>query len=202
MAATEPLTYSPLDVYAGIPTAERSGMTPDEFFRFSSEEGSFELIRGEVIQLPPTGGEHGAVGGDTYSVLREFVKAHDLGVVLIGETGYILERDPYTVRAPDVSFLSKSRLVDGKPPRSFIPGAPDLAVEILSPSDALPSAEAKARMYLRAGGQTVWILNPVDQTLRIYRNGEETQVRGPNDEADAEPALPGFRCPVARLFGA
>jgi Uma2 family endonuclease len=185
-----------------VPTAELTGMPPDRFLQFcGDDDGIYEMIRGEVIQLAPAGMEHSEIEGETFVLLRSFVKERDLGTVWTGDAGFILERDPFTVRSPDVAFVSKAR-IPAQLQKGFFPGAPDLAVEILFPTDSLKSVEPKVMMYLRAGSGVVWVLNPRDQTLRIYRNGEETQVRGPNDEADAEPALPEFRCPVARLFGA
>jgi Uma2 family endonuclease len=179
-----------------------AGMTPDEFLQFcGDDDGIYEMIRGEVVPLAPAGMEHSEIEGETFVLLRSFVKERDLGTVWMGGAGFILERDPFTVRSPDVAFVSKAR-IPAQHRKGFFPGAPDVAVEILSPTDSLKSVEPKVLMYLRAGSGVVWVLNPRDQTLRIYRNGEETQVRGTNDEADAEPVLPGFRCPVARLFGA
>jgi Uma2 family endonuclease len=129
------------------------------------------------------------------------VEEHDLGEILSIETGFVLERDPYTVRAPDIAFLSKAR-ADQDDDNRFVTGAPDLAVEILSPTDSLKATERKALMYLRAGASVVWILNPLDTSARVYRKDGTVQLLGPLDEIDAEPVLPGFRFPVWKLFGA
>jgi Uma2 family endonuclease len=176
------------------------GLTPEEFMRLYSDEDYVELIRGEVVQLTPPGLRHGLIGEEVRDVLKPYVKIGNLGIVLSMEIGYVLEREPYTVRAPDVSFISQARLEQVEDEEKHFPGAPDLAVEILSPTDSLRATESKARMYLRAGGSVVWILDPKDKTLRIYRPDADPIVLGPDDEADAEPALPGFRCNVGNLF--
>ncbi|MBW3622100.1 MAG: Uma2 family endonuclease [Armatimonadetes bacterium] len=199
MAAINPLSTA-RDTSFSIPTAESNGLTPDQFLALCGDETYLELVRGEVVQLAPANFYHGRKALRAGRLLDEFAEAHDLGVVVGQDTGFILERDPYSVRAPDVAFVSKARLPEDLPER-FFPGAPDLAVEILSPTDSLKAAEAKAMMYLRAGGTVVWILDPKDRSCRIYRRDESVRALGPDDEADAEPVLPGFRCPVSHLFG-
>jgi Uma2 family endonuclease len=177
-------------------------MTPDEFLAYCSNEDKFcELIRGEVISVPPAGMDHSEVEGEAFVILRTYVKANGLGTVWGGDAGFILERDPFTVRSPDISFLAKSRF-EGRPfPKGFCPGAPELAVEIISPSNSLPALEAKARMYLRAGGKAVWIMDPTTTTVRVYRPEAEPKLFQAGEDLDAEPAIPGFRCPVWKLFG-
>jgi Uma2 family endonuclease len=176
------------------------GMTADEFLEFCGDEKFLELVRGEVVPVTLAGIEHNLIESEVYDRLKEFVKQGKIGFVLTGDAGFILERNPSTVRSPDVAFVSRERFDQVDDIKGFFPGAPDLAVEVLSPTDPLPATEAKARMYLRAGCLVVWILNPADHTLRIYRADAEPQILGPDGEADAEPALPGFRCPVRDLF--
>lgn len=185
-----------------IPAANSTGLLPDQFLALcADDDGIYELIRGEVVQLTPAGEDHSEIESETFFLLRSFVKEKGLGTVWAGDAGFILEKEPYTVRSPDVAFISKARLSTPRNRKSFFPGAPDLAVEILSPTDSLKAAESKAMMYLRAGGSVVWILDPKDRSCRIYRRDEAVRVLGPEDDLDAEPVLPGFRCPVARLYG-
>jgi Uma2 family endonuclease len=197
MAITEQERYSLHDV----PVAPTGGMTADEFLQCSEDGVFLELVRGEVVRLAPAGGQHSRTGGRVYRILDEFVEERDLGVVFNSDAGFILERDPFTVRPPDVAFIAKTRMTEDQIPVGFISGAPDLAVEILSPTDTLQAAEAKARMYLRAGAKLVLIMDPGDQTIRAYRPESEVVIFGPEDELNAEPVLPGFRCPVWKLFG-
>ncbi|MBW3622119.1 MAG: Uma2 family endonuclease [Armatimonadetes bacterium] len=179
----------------------RPCMTADEFLEFCRNEKHLELVRGAVIQLSPSGIVHNQIESHASDLLKAFVMPRKLGVVWTGDAGFILERDPFTVRSPDLSFVRQERFEPVKHLEGFFPGAPDFAVEILSPTDSLKATEAKAQMYLRTGCSVVWILNPADFTLRIYRVGEAVRVLGLDDEADAEPVLPGFRCPVRDLFG-
>lgn len=179
----------------------RSCMTADEFLEFCRNEKHLELVRGAVIQLSPSGIVHNQIESHASDILKAFVKPRKLGVVWTGDAGFILERDPFTVRSPDLSFVKQERFEPVKQRAGFFPGAPDFAVEILSPTDSLKATEAKAQMYLRTGCSVVWILDPADHTLRIYRAGEDARLLNLEDEADAEPALPGFRCPVRDLFG-
>jgi Uma2 family endonuclease len=186
---------------SALPENAAVGMTPEEFLRQYSDEPFVELVRGEVVPLSPTSVKHNQAESETSDQLKAFVKPGDLGVVWTGDAGFILERNPYTVRSPDVSFITKERYEKVKDLDGFFPGAPDLAVEILSLTDSMKATERKALMYLRAGASVVWILNPSDTSARVYRKDGTVQLLGPLDEIDAEPALPGFRCPVWKLFG-
>jgi Uma2 family endonuclease len=183
------------DERTAIPKGSTSGLTLQEFM---DPPGDFlELIRGEVVQWAPPGFDHGEIEGELFALLREYVRPRRLGR-LVTEADFIRKRDPFTARAPDVAFVSQRRVKETG--RGFYPGAPDLAVEILSPTETLIAAEAKARMYLRAGGSVVRILDPGDRTLRIYRPNQGPVLVG-TDAAAAEPALSGFRCVVRRFFG-
>jgi Uma2 family endonuclease len=196
------ITEQERSAFSAIPAAARVGLTLDEFLEQCGDGAFLELVRGEVVQLAPAGGQHSRTGGRVYRLLDEFVEENDLGIVFNSDAGFILEQSPYTVRSPDVAFISKDRMTEEQIPAGYIPGAPDLAVEILSPTDTLQATEAKARMYLRAGAKLVLIMTPGDQTIRAYRPEGEVAVLGPDDELDADhPALPGFRCPVWKLFG-
>jgi Uma2 family endonuclease len=177
-----------------------SGMTADEFLEFSGGESYLELVRGVVVQLSPASILLGRTAKRVHRTLDDFVETRGIGEVIGFETGFVLERGPDTVRAPDVAFLSNERLEAIEDESKFAPLAPDLAVEVLSPTDSVKAAGEKARMYLQTGSAVVWVLKPFDHTLRIYRPNTESQVLGPDDEADAEPVLPGFRCPVRGLF--
>jgi Uma2 family endonuclease len=176
------------------------GLTPEEFMHLYADEKFVELIRGEAVQLTPPGMEHAWLAGKIYAFLTAFVEENGLGLEGFVEAGFILEREPHTMRSPDVSFLPREKFKNAEDKSKYMLGAPDFAIEILSPTDSLRATESKARMYLRAGGGVVWILDPQGKTLRIYRPDAEPLVRERGDEADAEPVLPGFRCPVERLF--
>ncbi|MCA1618309.1 MAG: Uma2 family endonuclease [Acidobacteria bacterium] len=159
-----------------------------------------ELIRGEVRRMSPTGITHGVictrVGGD----LRSFVEANDLGVVCGAETGFILERDPDTVLGADAAFISHERLATVENPDKFGPFAPDLAVEVLSPSNTRREMEEKIALYFGGGARAVWVFNPKKRTAAVYTSPSDVRVFGEQDVLEGGEVLPGFRLELAKLF--
>jgi Uma2 family endonuclease len=161
--------------------------------------GRCELLQGEVVRMAPAGAEHGGLAHELARLVGNFVAEHDLGRVYAAETGFILSRDPDTVRAPDVAFVTKDRLPP-RPIRGFFPGAPDLAVEVVSPTDRLADVHEKVNQWLAAGTRSVWVVDPVNRTLEVNRpDGSVTRLRQP-DELRDDPALPGFVLSMAELF--
>lgn len=158
-----------------------------------------ELVRGRLAREPQPGEEHGWLEVRLSHHLYGFVEANGLGIVL-GPVGYRLEEDPPTVRAPDLSFLSHARIEGGYPVRRFRRIAPDLAVEIVSPSNRAGDLVEKAHHFLDAGSRLVWVVNPLGRTLTVHRSRSDVAVLGVEDTLEGEDVLPGFRLPVARLF--
>jgi Uncharacterized protein conserved in cyanobacteria len=111
-----------------------------------------------------------------------------------------LRRIPDTVRAPDVSFVAKARIPATGVPKTYWPFAPDLAVEIVSPWDRFADVQTKVAEYLEAGTRLVWVWNPPTRTVFVYRSLRDVQVLGEEDELSGEDVVPGFRCPVKRVF--
>jgi Uma2 family endonuclease len=112
-------------------------------------DGRWEIVEGRLVTMTPTGYEHAGIVATITALLHQHVTSQRLGRVVTGETGFILSRDPDTLRAPDVAFVSAER--DDPDERGFFPGAPDLAVEVVSPQDRQQDVEAKARAWLEAG---------------------------------------------------
>ena len=161
--------------------------------------GRCELIRGELVHMSPAGGEHGWTIAKLTAKLVVFVEQHRLGFVFGAETGFVIERDPDTVRAPDVSFVRSGRITT-RPTRKFLPFAPDLAVEVISPSDSSTKVSAKAEQWLRCGTTTVWLIDPVRDSAAVCVLEDDVFVlRAVTELADAE-LLPGFVLPVKSLF--
>lgn len=127
------------------------------------------------------------------------VAAHDLGRVFAAETGFILSRQPDTVRAPDVAFISRARL-PSPPPRGFAEMAPDLAVEVLSPEDPLPEVLEKVADWLRAGTRLVWVVDPVRLLARVYRADGSESLLGENEALNGEDVLPTFSYDLRSLL--
>ncbi len=173
-------------------------MTADQLFE-APGLGRCELIRGELIHMSPAGGEHGWTIAKLTVRLGIFVEQHRLGYVFGAETGFVIELDPDTVRAPDVSFV-RSGKITARPTRKFLPFAPDLAVEVISPPDSSTEVSAKAEQWLRCGTTTVWLIDPVRDSAAVCVLEEDVFVlRAVTELADAE-LLPGFVLPVKSLF--
>ena len=181
-------------------SAPRPRMTAEELFDLPDDGGRFELIGGELAHMTPTGGEHGALAVRIGRLLDEHVEAHDLGVCCGAETGFILQRDPDTVRAPDAAVVLKSRIPDTGIPAGYWPFAPDVAVEVVSPSDRLAEVHVKIAEYFAAGTRLVWLVEPETRMVHVYRSLKVVEVVGTEQELEGGDVLPGFRCEVRRLF--
>ena len=172
-------------------------VTIDEFAAMPLE-GVWELIDGEMIELSPTADESGWVSGRVFSRIERFVDVRRLGWAFPPETGFILFDDRATIRSPDAAFVRLDRMpsLSG----GFVPMAPDLAAEVLSPTDRMADALAKIAMYLAAGVKVVWLVDPATRTVTIFHLDEPPTKLGVGDTLDGGDVLPGFSVPVAELF--
>jgi Uma2 family endonuclease len=175
-------------------------MTADEFFHMPDDGLRHELIRGEVRSMPLHGGLQGEVAIEFGSRLPQHVKANGLGRTYAAETGFLIERDPDPVRAPDVACVPRERLAQITDRSKFVPFAPDLAVEVASPDDRRAKIDKKARAWLAAGARMVWNAFPESRTVRVDRPGEPPVTLHEHDEIVGADVLPGFRCRVGDLF--
>jgi Uma2 family endonuclease len=167
----------------------------------ATDLGRCELVRGVLIMMSPAGFEHGAIAIALGAKIQNFVDARGLGVVTGAETGFYIERDPDTVRAPDVGFVSRDRMPP-RPIRGFFPGAPDLAVEVLSPDDSASEVLDKTQQWLAAGARAVWLVDPRKRTVSVYTVDGPLVVHAVGADLPGEPVLPGFRLSVAEIFPA
>ena len=174
--------------------------TADQLFQ-TSGLGRCELLHGELVMMTPAGFEHGRIVSRVNARLESFVEQQALGVVTGAETGFHIGRDPDTVRAPDVSFVRAER-VPAAPTKGFFPGAPDLAVEVLSPNDRASELLAKVQDWLGAGCRAVWVVDPATHTVSAYNRANEVTVYTVSDELPGGDLLPGFSLPVAEIFAA
>ena len=149
--------------------------------------------------MSPAGSEHGMIALSIGGILWDFVKRHSLGVVLGAETGFKIARDPDTVRAPDVAFIRANRIGD-RLPKGYFPGAPDLAVEVLSPDDRAGEVFEKVQNWLDAGCVAVWVVDPKTQSVTVYDAGCKATVLKSSDLLTGGDLLPGFSTPVAEFF--
>jgi Uma2 family endonuclease len=175
-------------------------MTEDDLFRLPMDHLRHELIKGELRTMAPTGGEHGAVTVNLTVPLGGYVKAKRLGRVFGAETGYTIEKNPDTVLAPDVSFLQASRIPPTGVTKKFIPGAPDLAVEVVSPGDTMNEVDAKVQDWLAAGTRLVWVVNPKPRTVTVHAAAHRPVILTEDQQLDGEDVVPGFSLPVREIF--
>lgn len=171
-------------------TAEELFNLPDDFYRH-------ELLKGELLTMSPPGPEHGFVIGNLSALLHAHLKANNLGHLYVGDTGFKLESNPDTVLAPDVSFVVRERV--GTPSPFYYFGAPDLAVEVLSPSDRKTKVERKTTLWLELGARSVWNVNPRRRTVEVVRADGKRWLFHESDEL-VDDTVPGFRVAVSQIF--
>jgi Uma2 family endonuclease len=175
-------------------------MTADELLRLTDDAHRYELVRGELRQMSPAGAEHGNRAMRFGATLYTFVRQHQLGVVFAAETGFILQTNPDTVRAPDVSFVRAERLPKEGLPAGYLPIAPDLAVEVISPSETAEEIQEKVQDYLKAGTEQVWLLYRRTGTIIIHHRSGKIESLHDTDVLDGGNTIPGFRIAVADIF--
>lgn len=180
-------------------TAEKT-MTADELLRMPDDGWRYELVRGELRKMSPPGSQHGAIAQDLAWRLAQFVKQHDLGQVFAAETGFLISRDPDTVRAPDAAFVNKSQLDRFGLPVAYFPEAPALAVEVVSPDDTAEEVDSKIRCWLSAGTLLAWVVYPGGRTITVYRSLDDIRVLTEADTLSGENVVPGFECQVSEIF--
>ncbi len=178
-------------------TAE-SITTADQLFQ-ASDLGRCELLRGELRMMSPAGSEHGMIAAELAAILLDFVKPRGLGVVLGAETGFRIAENPDTVRAPDVAFIRRQR-IGAELPDGFFPGAPDLAVEVLSPNDRAGEVLRKVQDWLAAGSAVVWVVDPKTQTATVYGADRRAVMLTSSETISGGDLLPGFSASVAAIF--
>lgn len=175
-------------------------LTADDLLRLHSEGVKGELIMGVLDEKVSSGLEHGEIVGNVLSPLHQFVKSRRLGRVFGSDMGILLERDPDTVREPDVAFISAERLPLDVRVRRYSEVVPDLVVEIVSPNDRPIPLFDKAQMWLRFGAQLVWIVNPEARTIEAWLQSGPSRTFTEADTLDGGDVLPGFTCPVRDIF--
>jgi Uma2 family endonuclease len=174
-------------------------MTIEEFAKID-EPGRFDLIRGELICMSPASTRHGIIGSRISTALVMFVVPQQLGEIPTSDTGYVLRDDPPVVVCPDAAYIRADRVPPDEELDGFFHGAPDIAVEVVSPSDRMSDVSAKVDEYILAGTPLVWIVEPRRRAVTIYRPDGSIRVLREDDELDGGEVLPGFRLKVADIF--
>lgn len=173
--------------------------TIDDLLNLPEHGRWHELVQGELRPMSPANSRHGEIATQIAVLLRAYARQHKLGRVLV-EGGYILSRSPDTVVAPDVSFIQRSRIPSAGLPETYFDGAPDLAVEIVSPNDSYNEIEEKIREYFRAGAALVWVVSPRSRSVAVHRPGAPVTILQDHDTLTCEDILPGFSIRVADIF--
>jgi Uma2 family endonuclease len=179
---------------------ERKLMTADELWQLPRDGMRHELVAGALRTMSPTGYEHGEVEADVVFNLKMALRGRGVGRIVGGEVGFRLRRSPDTVRGADVAFVRSGRRPVGESARRYFEGAPDLAVEIVSPGDTAAEVEEKVRDWLRHGAGAVWVIYPSGPGLVAHRPDGSARHHGPEDEVEGGEAVPGFRMRLADLL--
>ena len=171
-------------------------MTAQELGKLDDDSNRHELIKGELLTMPPVKHLHGRVAANLTLILGLYVRATHLGVVY-SESGYKLESDPDTVLGPDISFLSKERVDQAED--GYYEEPPDLAVEVLSPGDRKAYVEQKLAVYLETGARSVWLVDPRHRTVEVISSLDNRRMLHEDDEL-VDDTIPGFRVKVSEIF--
>ncbi|NJP12284.1 MAG: Uma2 family endonuclease [Leptolyngbyaceae cyanobacterium RU_5_1] len=179
--------------------AEQKIWTDQEFMALPEDGGRYELVNGEVINIGNSGMEHGNIAAVLTFYLNGQIIPNKLGVLCDSSTAFTMKSG--NKRSPDLSFVSKSRLKGVKRlPKGYFQGAPDLAVEVISPSNTFEEIHNKLVEYFESGCRLVWVINPDEQSVVVYRQPQPDKLLKITDTLDGEEIVPGFALPVAELF--
>jgi Uma2 family endonuclease len=175
-------------------------MTADELLALPRGEFRYELVDGELKKMSPAGQKHGRITVRLTEPLAKHVRTHQLGQVYAAETGFKLKSNPDTVRAADIAFVRRERLEVMGETESYWPAAPDLAVEVNSPSDTVREIEKKVMEWLEFGSQLVWVVSSKLHTVTVYRSLTDIVTLTEKDTLDGGEIVPGFQISIAEIF--
>lgn len=176
-------------------------LTAEEFAALPLEGLRSELIKGELHTMPPTTGGHGRITMRLSGSLFAYVSAHQLGETYAAETGFLIARNPDTVRAPDFAFIQRDRVPSRDSDSRWVPVIPDLVVEVASTGDRPAEIRQKAAMWLEAGVRMAWVVLPAEHVIEIHRAGQPVVTLDESAALEGADVVPGFTTPVAAIFG-
>ena len=181
-------------------TIKEKPYTAEELLRLPDDGMRRELVEGKLKEMAPAGNEHGYLALKIASRLERYVEANNLGRTYAAETGFKVASDPDTVRAPDAAFVGRGRLEKVGDVAGFWPGAPDLAVEVVSPGDTHAEVVEKSLAWLDAGCRMVLTVEPARKVVTVYRSREDIRILSTDEALDGADVVPGWRLPVAEIF--
>jgi len=161
----------------------------------------YDLILGELYQMPRAGDDHGALAGRVAVAVGRVVLDRRLGNIYVAEPGFVLSRNPDTLVAPDVAFVRAERLEPDRDRRKFLQIVPDLAVEVVSPSETPRMIADKIHAYVAAGIPLLWVMEPIRREVAVHGAGRAPVVLREGDILDGGDVIPGLRLPIEDLFG-
>ena len=185
-------------------STQKTLLTADEFYRlYSHKDGWYELVDGEVVEMAPVFRRHGRTASNINAAFHNYCRRTGAGWSEV-EVGYRVRSGPDTVRGPDVSLVLSDQPEDASEESGFVVGAPDIAVEVVSPSNSAAEMERKVAEYLAAGSQRVWVVYPPTQTaphrVVVHHSDSTTVTYGGDDVITDEELLPGFSLPLSEIF--
>lgn len=175
-------------------------LTAEALLAMSSTVGKAELLDGELIRMSPAGFEHGSITLKLAWPIARYVEEHELGIVCAAETGFLLRQNPDTVRAPDLAFVSQTRVDQVGPVKGYWPGCPDLVAEVVSPNDTSSDVQAKALAWIEAGCRIVWIVDPKQKHVMEFRSETSIRVFTVKDRLAASDMFGDWSIEVGKLF--
>ena len=179
---------------------EKKTWTAEDLLALTGDENHYEIVKGELIMMVPASARHGKFASRLVHALASCIGEHGLGQVYTAEPGFQLQAEPLTIRAPDVAFVQRERIPPEGEPEGFWAIAPDLVVEIVSPSETAQEVHEKVADYLRAGTRLLWLVYPASQAVMEYRSPMEARQLTVEDDLDGDEVVPGFRYPLKQLF--
>ncbi len=174
-------------------------LTAEDLLLISEPGKRFELDNGELIEMTPPNPLHALIVGQAYWLLRNYTQRAKAGLVF-SESGFVVRRDPDTVRAPDVAFVAKDRLALSSVREKYLEIAPDLVVEVVSPGDRAAEVQTKVREWFDAGVKLLWLVFPRTRSVAVYHSPKDMHEFWEDDMLDGGTVLPGFSCYVREMF--
>ena len=183
-----------------VPAAGHNLLTADDLAKQPDDGTRYALVKGVLQKMPPAGFEHGICAAEIGSRLNVHVKTHQLGYVCGAETGFKIAQNPDTVRAPDAAFVRQASIERQGIVKGYWEGAPDLAIEVISPGDTYAEVSEKVEEWLTAGCRMVWVINPRRETVEVYRPNVDFTILHRTDTLDGGDVVEGFQCRVQDIF--